>query len=1005
MADEQELFLRELLQDAIEENGEMSSEAQEARDELSAFYNQNGNYELATPYLKQSLEYYRLINNEKQYLNTLYPLGRSLRLQGEFQASITYLSQILELQRDQSQVYNAKKLLSIINLAHSYTRVSQYDKAKVLLTEILDAYKKGQYDFPVSYGWAHMRMGILFSKLGDLTQAEQHLDAAHGIFLRETGEYSRSTQITRLSLGKLYRKQGELAQSETILQSSVSGLVRLYGADNVAVTEAMTALGNTMIAQGRASEGRRLLERVVDTRKKVLGNKSRKTIESILALVNAIPGRNKLRQQYLHQVIDQLETDEDKNYKLLAHAYHLMGESQMLNADYELAGANISKSIENYKKMHGYREFLLSAPYQLMGRLALEQGKYHEAVEWLNKTVVTLEKEKGASDPAIARAYHDLAFALQHDGDTSAAIKQYRNAMSAMQTYLSLMRSFSEFAQDEQNVLAADLYNNYLSLMVRMYEKKVNVEVNPVEDSFLIAENSRSRKLQTALLSMSTRAAAKFKGLASLVHEEQDLRNELVTIDADLSNSISVVSKEDLPVVYNNLLQRRKARAVEIGEIRQRIAGGFPEYSNLMQPNPARIADVQDKLDPGEVMVSFYLSEAYALAWFISADECHLRLIPGNEQQISNSISRLRLALDIQATSLSDIPEYNTRLAHKLYLQLFGEHNPLIDKAKSLIVVPHGSLFSLPFGALVTNISLNGGDQSSKSLFSEYRRTQFLVRDKALSIIPSATAFVSIRKLQKIHPVRARPFIGFGNPVLNHRANDTDEQYKSRGFNITRRGASATNEISQLPELPETETELIQIARLLGADQEEDLFLRYRATEHNVKSSSLNRYRFIAFATHGLLANELKGLEEPALVLSIQKQRSADNDGLLKMSEVLELNMNPDLVVLSACNTAGSDGKVNGDGLTGLARSFIYAGAPSLLVTFWSVETTSAMQLTTALFSYLAESGDSGKAQALRKAKLHLIQGKGYMRNGKEIFSYAHPVFWAAFVLVGEGGG
>jgi CHAT domain-containing protein len=177
------------------------------------------------------------------------------------------------------------------------------------------------------------------------------------------------------------------------------------------------------------------------------------------------------------------------------------------------------------------------------------------------------------------------------------------------------------------------------------------------------------------------------------------------------------------------------------------------------------------------------------------------------------------------------------------------------------------------------------------------------------------------------------------------------------------------------------------------------VFLTRRATEKNVKQAALQNHRVIAFATHGIAAGEIAGLDQPALVLSNPALTGdTDNDGFLTMEEVLALKLDADWVVLSACNTASADGR-GSEAVSGLGRAFFYAGARSLLVSNWAVETTSARLLTTELFKRQAGNPQLTRAEALRQSMLDLMGKKG--PGG---FSYAHPAFWAPFSLVGDGG-
>ena len=162
-----------------------------------------------------------------------------------------------------------------------------------------------------------------------------------------------------------------------------------------------------------------------------------------------------------------------------------------------------------------------------------------------------------------------------------------------------------------------------------------------------------------------------------------------------------------------------------------------------------------------------------------------------------------------------------------------------------------------------------------------------------------------------------------------------------------------------------------------------------------VKHADLSSRRVIAFATHGLLAGDV-GVAEPGLVLTPPATPTPEDDGLLKASEIAQLKLNADLVILSACNTAASDGTPGAEGLSGLAKAFLYAGTRSLLVSHWEVNSDSTVALMTGMAAHLEEKG-VGRAEALKRAELDLMQRGQYDY-------YAHPLFWAPFVVVGEGG-
>ncbi len=317
----------------------------------------------------------------------------------------------------------------------------------------------------------------------------------------------------------------------------------------------------------------------------------------------------------------------------------------------------------------------------------------------------------------------------------------------------------------------------------------------------------------------------------------------------------------------------------------------------------------------------------------------------------------------------------------------------------------------------------------------ELRDAAWLVLKRPITVLPSVG---SLQALRKLPPSDAKePYIAFGNPLLDGGGSAFDKQRaelaraKQRcpqdleslrqrvavaakgipGLGTLFRGGSidlATLR-AQTP-LPETADELCAVAKALGAlgRESDTVWLGQRATEANLKALSregkLARHRVLHFATHGFLAGEtetiLNSKAEPALLLTPPKDGATpaeleQDDGLLTASEVAQLELDADWVVLSACNTAAGE-KGDAEALSGLARAFFYAKARALLVSHWYVSSDAAVKLTTGAFAELAANPAIGRAEALRRSMAALIT-KGTPQE-------AHPSAWAPFVLVGEGG-
>ena len=336
-------------------------------------------------------------------------------------------------------------------------------------------------------------------------------------------------------------------------------------------------------------------------------------------------------------------------------------------------------------------------------------------------------------------------------------------------------------------------------------------------------------------------------------------------------------------------------------------------------------------------------------------------------------VAALRRALDPQAATLGDIPDFDMARSHALYKALLAPVRSGWKDADSLLIVAHGALGQLPFSVLVTEpVTLA---KASGAMFSNYRKIPWLARSHAVTVLPSVSSLAMLRKIPPPRPGR-RNFVGFGDPLFSKAqaiAAEIEAAAPVRVAALTSRGVLAVRglpvrlraapklegvssaDLSLLPRLRDTADEVRSIALAMKADLTRDVFIGARASEGMVKRLNLSGYRVLAFATHGLVPGDLNGLTQPALALSAPEVTGEkEGDGLLTMGEILSLRLDADWVVLSACNTASGNG-AGAEAFSGLGRAFFYAGTRAVLVSNWPVETTSARVLTTDLFRRQAE--------------------------------------------------
>lgn len=288
----------------------------------------------------------------------------------------------------------------------------------------------------------------------------------------------------------------------------------------------------------------------------------------------------------------------------------------------------------------------------------------------------------------------------------------------------------------------------------------------------------------------------------------------------------------------------------------------------------------------------------------------------------------------------------------------------IIGKRKRLLISTGGSFSSLPFAVLTDGTP---------------KQPRWLIEDHALVTLPALTTLSAKRTQAQKKP---RGFLALGAPQLNAGTSAPIQLASATPF----RSAANAQHLADLPPLPASANELAALGQALGA-RSSTVLTGEQATEAALRSADLAGIDVLALSTHGLVAGELDGLHEPALVLT----PVGDGDGLLTTDEIMDLRLSGAWVVLSACNTAAGSG-VDGSGLGGLARAFLHAGAANLLVSHWAVRDDVAARLSVATLSQYAQGKDP--AAALQRAMIGMAKARDA--------TLRDPALWAPFVVVGR---
>jgi CHAT domain-containing protein len=600
-----------------------------------------------------------------------------------------------------------------------------------------------------------------------------------------------------------------------------------------------------------------------------------------------------------------------------------------------------------------------------------------------------------------------------------------REISSPGRSWLPLQSSSTEYrplvtesrASDIDDAAATSAREQRVQAVVETY-LQVLAETGAPEaaaESFRLAEAIRARSVRAALNAATMRWAAKNPATAELIRRSQDLEKR-IGAQLGLLNNVLALPPEQRDEDAINALQAQIDGMRSAHEAANReIAARFPDYFNLTASLAPDAQDIQKVLHGDEAFLSIYLGRDANFVWAVGkSGPIAFVSVPVGRGEIDRKVLKLREALEPTGATVGEIPPFDLALAHEIYALLLKPVEPTWRGAKNLIVVTNGALGLLPLGLLPTAPPMVVADTAP--LFAGYPNVPWLARTHAVSMVPSAGALTTLRRLPPGAPTR-EPLIGFGDPFFSAQeaAEANAEQVlkpiaiAARGVPLKRRATPHTTEVDSaelalLPRLPDTADELKSIALALQADPTKALHLGRDANERTVKTSTLDRYRVVAFATHGLVPGDLNGLTQPALALTAPEVADVDGDGLLTMDEILGLKLDADWVVLSACNTAAG-AAAGAEAASGLGRAFFYAGARALLVTNWPVYSDAARALVSDLFRRQTAEAQLSRGEALRQSMMALLDGPGYTdSSGRTLFTYGHPIFWAPYTLIGDNG-
>lgn len=656
----------------------------------------------------------------------------------------------------------------------------------------------------------------------------------------------------------------------------------------------------------------------------------------------------------------------------LAHALNFEAAMMLRNDDATGAFASAGEALLIIDRVEDEPRWWKSDILLTLGEISSVQGRLSAAEAYLKGALAQRQAIFGEG-PGTLKVRTALGRAYQAEQMNTSAVIAYRDAIKVAR---ALPRDSVPFAANDLVPFAAALVDYAATI------EDPAARAGLFAEGFDAFQMVRSPLADRSAALASARLSADTPELAALIRRLEAATRDQGAARLRLGQEQSLNAQERSGQVEEQLSKEIANQGRSIAVARQDIARRFPAFGQLAEPRLPTLDAVRSRLQAKEGLVTFLIGRERSFVELVRRDGVVIAPVPAGAAALQAAVLRLRKGLEVQGSSVND---FDLEGAHQLFSDLFGGLQKELAEIDRLIVVPVGPLSSLPFSVLVTR-PLYGSD---------YRKASWLVQAKALTHIPSLTAFVSLRSTRLVGN-QPRLMMAMGNPVLGPVQSGSGQRLSMAAFtgSCLSGGVTPPQLLRSLASLPDTAGEINSVARSLRSSNI-TIRLGQDASEATLRGETLADYRILYFATHGLLPGELRCQSEPGLVLTPPAAPAAshENDGLLDSSEISKLSISADLVVLSACNTAAAGDNLGGESLSGLAASFFHAGARSLVVSHWQVPSAATRRLMSGMFGAMGAEPDLPADTALQRAQLDMIRDP----------AAAHPFFWAAFVIMGDG--
>ena len=839
---------------------------------------------------------------------------------------------------------------------------------------------------------------VLLLNQGDDNQAEKLLRTALKIRTSRLGVSHPFTLSSMNNLSQLLQKRGVLKEAKSLAESSLGYAIKQFGSHHVEVANAYTALGDLMVKTNDYTAAANNYKKALDIQKDQQHEIEAAWLIQKLGYIHQLEGEMDVAARAYEDTIHRLESLLGMQHPKLATVWNALGSVRYEQGKHGEAVLAMQRALSIQRPLLGDLHPQTAATHNNIARVYTDMGKKDLAIEHLELAANALRHFARSDRQAVV--YANLASLYADYQRNKQAVEYFELAMDAVEALFADSDGLTEEERSGMMGKYSWIYQGMMELLLKLH--RASPDAGYDKQLLQVASRNQSRIFSELMLKTNALHAMRNPDLQKALARESEAKlhwqNLRYALAASVNHNASNIQSHKVLVKQVKAAGRKYKLAVRM------VNTSFPHVMDLRSPRAVSVGQIQGDLRQGDAVMVYALLEKETLLFVITQKSFHLFPLPVGRIKISAMVHQLRRSVSGEH-GLQNLQRLKPKLLYKAYQTLLKPAEPLLKNNKLLYIVGDGSLYTLPFEMLIRDFTpamkehFEQQRQQSKSrggiMFQEYADLDYV--PWSIIYMPSLSS-LHVLKTRKKKNRYGKNLTAFANPVffegVSQREQKTYVQDRPLLRSLLRKPDS---NMMGLKRLLNTEHEAKAIADILGGKHE--LFFGSRARESTLYATDLSDSRFILFATHGLLSADfsLPGAE-PSLALSMDRALRKGEDGLLSMSEVLNLNIDSELVALSACNTSGDVERAqNGEGFAGLTRAFMYAGARRLLVSHWSVETYSTEHLMQDFFADMADHHSSSFAlkQAREKLRASFVDIEGLHVSG------AHPFFWAPFVLVG----